>query len=215
MLLRISKMTDTCQDEDTCTNECPRNTYTPKSLITKGTKGVRIDHIFIRGNEESKVQVLHHGLPIPDRVPGEKFSYSDHEAVLAVIKVTQEDCQTGDECGNAVDKLAISTESKDVLQKAVELCEMSLEKLLFDRTFYFTIALIVVLILITFIDHSVPYGYKSVYLIVKLCLFGVAMYFVFMGTFWNMIEKNGILSMKHSMEIKLATIEKYELKSFK
>lgn len=206
-------MTDTCQDEDTCTHECPRNTYTPKSLIKKNPQGIRIDYIFIRGNDNSVVQVLHHGISIPDRVPGEKFSYSDHEAVLARIKISQDSSQAPDEFSEG-DKVSISAESQDVLQKAIQLCENSLESLLFDRKFYFTVALIVLFILITFIDQSVPYGYKTVYLICKLCLFGVAMYFVFMGTFWNMIEKNGILSMKHSMEIKLATIEKYDMKMY-
>lgn len=211
-------MTDTCQDEDTCTHECPRNYYTPKSLIKKNSKGIRVDHIFVRANENSTVQVLHHGIPIPDRVPGEKFSYSDHEPVLARIKISQGTSQPGYEsnqiCGDQIksDKSAISAESQDVLQKAIQLCENSLENLFFDRKFYFTFAVIVVFILIAFIDQSVPYGYKTMYLIGKLCMFGVAMYFVFMGTFWNMMEKNGILSMKHSMEIKLATIEKYDLK---
>ncbi|KAL5287040.1 SMPD2 family protein [Megaselia abdita] len=212
VILRISKMTDTCQDEDTCTDECPRNTYTPKSLIKKNSKGIRIDHIFIRGNENATVQVLHHGTPLPDRVPGQKFSYSDHEAVLARIKISPGSCQAGAKCGDEGDSLAKSAESQEVLQKAIQLCENSLENLSFDRKFYFTFALIVVFILITFIDQTVPYGYKTVYLIGKLCLFGVAMYFVFMGTFWNMIEKNGILSVKHSMEIKLSAIEKYDLK---
>lgn len=204
-------MTDTCQDEETCTDECPRNSYTPKSLIKKNPKGIRIDHIFIRGNENSTVEVLHHGLPLADRVPGQKFSYSDHEAVIARIKISQGSCKAGDECRKEEDQLALSAESQDVLQKAIKLCENSLENLSFDRKFYFTFALIVMFILITFIDQTVPYGYKTVYLIGKLCLFGVAMYFVFMGLFWNLIEKNGILSVKHSMEIKLAAIEKYEL----
>lgn len=208
-ILRISNMVDTCQDKGTCTDECPRNTYTPKSLLKKNPNGIRIDHIFVSGNSNTSIQVLHHGIPLPDRVPGQKFSYSDHEAVLARIKVSPGSCE---EASCLPDKHSQNVESQEVLHKAIQLCENSLEKLLFDRKFYFTFALIVIFILITFIDQSVPYGYKTVYLIAKLCMFGVAMYFVFMGTFWNMIEKNGILSVKHSMEIKLATIEKYDLK---
>lgn len=88
VLLYTSKMRDSCQSDTFRTNECGRNSYTSSRALTKNPLGIRIDHIFVRSADHIKVHIVEYTLPFPDRVPGQKFSYSDHEAVLATLMLT-------------------------------------------------------------------------------------------------------------------------------
>lgn len=88
VLLYTSKMRDSCQSDTFRTNECGRNSYTSPRALTKNPLGIRIDHIFVRSADHIKAEIVEYTLPFPDRVPGQKFSYSDHEAVLATLKLT-------------------------------------------------------------------------------------------------------------------------------
>ena len=80
-------MKDTCHLESVTTNECNHNSYTPKKVLTKNPSGFRIDHIFVRSSDSIKTSILEYKLPLPDRVPGKKFSYSDHEAVQVRLRL--------------------------------------------------------------------------------------------------------------------------------
>ncbi|XP_030372724.1 putative neutral sphingomyelinase [Scaptodrosophila lebanonensis] len=88
VLLYTSKMQDSCASDAFRTNECGRNSYTSKRSLAKNPLGIRIDHIFVRGADHIKAHIVDYTLPFPERVPGEKFSYSDHEAVLAKLRLT-------------------------------------------------------------------------------------------------------------------------------
>lgn len=88
VLLYTSKMRDSCQSDTFRTNECGRNSYTSARALAKNPLGIRIDHIFVRSADHIKAEIVEYTLPFPDRVPGQKFSYSDHEAVLATLKLT-------------------------------------------------------------------------------------------------------------------------------
>ncbi|XP_023170648.2 putative neutral sphingomyelinase [Drosophila hydei] len=89
VLLLTSKMTDSCASDSLRTNECSRNSYTSSRALIKNPLGIRIDHIFVRGADNIKADIIDYTLPFPDRVPGQKFSYSDHEAVLAKLRLTR------------------------------------------------------------------------------------------------------------------------------
>ncbi|XP_017862993.1 PREDICTED: putative neutral sphingomyelinase [Drosophila arizonae] len=89
VLLLTSKMTDSCVSDSFRTNECSRNSYTSASALAKNPLGIRIDHIFVRGADNIKADIIEYTLPFPERVPGQKFSYSDHEAVLAKLRLTR------------------------------------------------------------------------------------------------------------------------------
>lgn len=88
-------MKDTCHLESITTNECTHNSYTPKRVLTKNPGGFRIDHIFVRSSDSIKTSILEYKLPLPERVPGKKFSYSDHEAVQVRLKLQSK--QEGDD----------------------------------------------------------------------------------------------------------------------
>lgn len=215
VLLFTSKMIDSCQDDSIGTNECKHNSYTPKTLGEKNPIGIRIDHIFVRSSELYDVQVSEYSLPLPDRIPGTKISYSDHEAVMTKLKLTSKQCLSDkleEFCQKRPSSLELSEmKTITVLQECVHLCETSLHKLKTDRILYFSIAIFVTFLLLALVDYSVPVGFKSLYLLLKFILFGIVLFALFMGSLWNYMERNGILSGKTSMEIKLRRLEQLEL----
>ncbi|XP_017058045.1 putative neutral sphingomyelinase [Drosophila ficusphila] len=89
VLLYTSKMLDSCASDSFRTNECQHNSYTSKQALERNPQGIRIDHIFVRGGDHVDAEIVEYQLPFPDRVPGEKFSFSDHEAVLAKLRLSK------------------------------------------------------------------------------------------------------------------------------
>ncbi|KRK01043.1 putative neutral sphingomyelinase [Drosophila yakuba] len=87
VLLYTSKMLDSCASDSFRTNECEHNSYTSKQARERNPQGIRIDHIFVRGGDHVNAEIAEYTLPFPERVPGEKFSFSDHEAVMAKLKL--------------------------------------------------------------------------------------------------------------------------------
>ncbi|XP_032573621.1 putative neutral sphingomyelinase [Drosophila sechellia] len=87
VLLYTSKMLDSCDSDSFRTNECEHNSYTSKQARERNPLGIRIDHIFVRGGDHVNAEIAEYKLPFPERVPGEKFSFSDHEAVMAKLKL--------------------------------------------------------------------------------------------------------------------------------
>ncbi|KAH8380299.1 hypothetical protein KR009_009819 [Drosophila setifemur] len=96
VLLYTSKMLDSCASDTFRTNECEHNSYTSARALARNPRGIRIDHIFVRGGDQVNAEILEYQLPFPERVPGEKFSFSDHEAVLAKLKLTRISPATSD-----------------------------------------------------------------------------------------------------------------------
>ncbi|XP_055917576.1 putative neutral sphingomyelinase [Eupeodes corollae] len=218
VLLYTSKMIDSCPDENIGTNECHHNSYTSKKLSEKNPNGIRIDHIFIRSAESYDAHIAKYSLPLPERIPGMKISYSDHEAVMTKLKLTSKQCSSDklvDDKNEFCEKQSSLEESElktiEVLQECVHLCETSLHKLKTDRILYFSIAIFVTFLLLALVDYSVPIGFKTLYLLLKFILFGIILFALFMGSLWNYIEQNGILSGKTSMEIKLRRLGELEL----
>lgn len=103
VLLYTSKMKDSCASDTIRTNECGRNSYTSARALAKNPLGIRIDHIFVRGADHIKAEIVEYSLPFPERVPGQKFSYSDHEAVLAKLRLTR--LSAAQEAGVAVEQV--------------------------------------------------------------------------------------------------------------
>ncbi|XP_017070958.1 putative neutral sphingomyelinase [Drosophila eugracilis] len=89
VLLYTSKMLDSCASDSFRTNECQHNSYTSKRALERNPQGIRIDHIFVRGGDHVNAEIAEYKLPFPERVPGEKFSFSDHEAVLATLRLSK------------------------------------------------------------------------------------------------------------------------------
>jgi len=74
---------------NTC--ETARNSYSSPNSLKLNPFGKRIDYIAYKGGSNVNVSALTCETSWPDRVPGQPFSYSDHEAVVTKLKVSKSD----------------------------------------------------------------------------------------------------------------------------
>lgn len=204
ILLAASKLDETyheLQHGEIATNECAHNTYTATSTKQSLPKGKRIDYILYRSGTMTDVKVLDYALPLPEFIPNHKLSYSDHEGVSAKLLITDRIKGNDSTCASPLQKVNVDYES--TLREAISVCEEILKRLRSDRRIYFIMAFTMFVVLLYMIDLNPGYGWKTIFLIVKVLFSGAALFFIFMATMWNSIERNGILSSKLSMETAL------------
>ncbi|KAH8301202.1 hypothetical protein KR018_007507 [Drosophila ironensis] len=235
VLLYTSKMLDSCASDSFRTNECEHNSYTSARSLAKNPQGIRIDHIFVRGGDEVNAEIVEYKLPLPHRVPGEKFSFSDHEAVLAKLRVRRTPrnsvatidvhCQVEEEeacpaagaeqqaatCnGNSGAVTSMPAARTAALHEALELCDASLLQLNTDRILYYSAATFLFVLLVLLVEFTAPVGMRTIFLLLKFIVFGVILFCLFMASIWNYMERNGVLQGKKAMEVMLHHAQKYE-----
>lgn len=209
-----SMMVDTCDPKmfaagNWGTNEIDKNSYTDPEAAKKSPQGKRIDYIMYRFGENFEGRLLEHRLPLPSRIPGKQISYSDHEAVYAKIilkKTSSSTIQNLMTCGGGEGhKKCESSDQETVLslRESIVICNESLKQLESHRRSYSLMAIGVIIVLLNMLELEAPYGLKSAYLLLKFLLCAFVIFFIFMATIWNVMEKHGILAGKLSMEIAL------------
>lgn len=209
MLLAASQLQEThseVQHGEMGTNECAHNTYTRPSVKQKFPNGKRIDYILYRNGLNTDVKVIDYALPLPEFIPEQKVSYSDHEAVYAKLSVsersnTNEIYHDEGTCASIAKINGVDYEA--TLNEGIRVCDEILRRLQSDRRIYFIMAFTIFIGLLYMIDFHPSYGWKLAFVILKTIISGLALFFVFMATMWNAIERNGILSSKLSMEMAL------------
>lgn len=144
-------------------------------------------------------------MPLPEFIPNHQLSYSDHEAVLAkILTVDPTDMSSNAPTCFQDDKFTL--ESQKTLQECINVCDESLSNLRSHKRCYLLMALTTFVILVYTLDLYPSFGWKAVYMILKVLLSGLTLFFVFMGTIWNSIEFNAIYSGKLAMEMALQSI---------
>uniref|UniRef100_A0A336KTK6 sphingomyelin phosphodiesterase n=1 Tax=Culicoides sonorensis TaxID=179676 RepID=A0A336KTK6_CULSO len=189
------------------TNECAKNSYTDKAVLEKCPEGKRIDYIFVRPGPHYKLEVAEYAQPLPEKVPGHDFSYSDHEAVSASIKIVHTH-SVRDEKELIEDEKSITEDNKIALSESIRQCDESLKGLQHNRKSYLMAALALIVVLLNMIELQAPYGLKTIFLVAKILLTALTLFFAFMASIWYTMERHGILAGKLSMEILLKSIEK-------
>ncbi|XP_041777826.1 putative neutral sphingomyelinase [Anopheles merus] len=199
------------------TNECHTNSYTDPLAAKQLPNGKRIDYILYRIGDHYEGRLLEHRLPLPERVPGQTFSYSDHEAVYAKLILKKSSSTSTIQnliacnSGKVREEDSCSRESREEtdreavlsLRESVAICNESLKQLESHRRSYTLMAIGVIIALIYMLELQAPYGLKIAFLVLKFLLCAVIIFFVVMATIWNVMEKHGILAGKLSMEIAL------------
>lgn len=71
------------------TSECGYNSYTVPYAGNGHGKGNRIDYVMYGAGPNVKASTVSCRLPVPRRVPGRDFSYTDHEGVEATIQLAR------------------------------------------------------------------------------------------------------------------------------
>lgn len=155
--------------------------------------------------------MLEYKLPLPLYIPEQKISYSDHEAVHARILVEHQNSaiDLNGACPSSNNVKGNGFDYSDTLNEGIEVCEQILTRLRSDKNCYFIMALLLLIPLFFFIDYRTPSGFGMPFLLVKILFIGFIIFFVFMATLWNSIERNGILSTKLSMEMARTAMAHY------
>jgi sphingomyelin phosphodiesterase 2 len=181
---------------------------TENSFTGAGGKGKRIDYIMYRAGPGIEAETTNCWLPLANRVPDESYSYSDHEAVAAIIKVTKpetEKIQSGPEFRRS---LSVNNRSEVVraVKDAVDIIDKSLKTVDSDQTKYvmysFTILVLLVLSFIptAFIPPFYYIGFDLAMFIPRFVLTVFFVIFVLMASLYNKKERNALISTKKELQ---------------
>jgi len=190
----VAGLADTCPNSASHigTNECANNSYTSSKLARKKPDGKRIDHIMYLGSKTVKVEVTNFQHPLPNRIPYKNFSYSDHEAVMAALKFTNDK--------HDVNNLDIT----DSLKEAIAICEDALKSVQRQRFWYALSTFILIIPLIWSIwlncmnmSLALDIGLN----IVCILLTAILCYTLFMSSIWNSVEMNALKAGCSAIEI--------------
>ncbi|XP_045470573.1 putative neutral sphingomyelinase isoform X2 [Harmonia axyridis] len=204
LLSTIPSLTDSFvaagQEEDlkSTTNESMWNSYTPSKLKKTETCGKRIDYIMYHPGSRLQVYLKKYEMPLENRVPDQPFSYSDHEAIVAIFHINGD--QANGLIDNSIEKISLLEESRCILNE-------ELDKLKSTRKFYFLCSIFPFLLFIIFIFIDVPFNFALPYNIFRSFLVVVTVFYIIMGTIWNRIETSGVTSCLLSMEVVLKTLK--------
>ena len=198
----VSLKTNFC--EPFATINTKENSFSEKSGNPK-----RIDYVFygtVCPLSKNKVQisVTNYQQPLPNRVPGANFSYSDHEAVLVSLRLIADVTDSPNET-TAVNTAMLSSilnESKFVLNKGID----DVEK---NQKMYLICSILLIVIIIYLNVASVFFSNNYVWILLHFTqFFLIASFFytVIMATFWNYYEKNALTSTKMAIEKSLQSL---------
>lgn len=184
------------------TSETPFNSYTASSSLQSCPAGKRIDYILSSSREGIKVEVLDCFLPLPSRIQDLAFSYSDHEAVCARLRVTKS------REGDTNEENESRPEQIKALEEAVSVCEVALCALDSNKRFFYLLLSITAVLLISLPHHGLERGaFYNYLLLIAHIVFGlVGAFFLVMATVWNRIERHAILAGKLGMSVRLKCV---------
>lgn len=190
---------ESSEEEDiAATNEDYKNSYSSRKSIKDKIPGKRIDYVLFHGSGNVAVSVNQYCQPFPSRVPQKSYSYSDHDAICATLKLTK---------SPKPDRSIDHDQAYNTLTESIGVCENYLRCLRTHRTVYFiAVFIMVALIVVTFVTND-PFGYTVIYHIGRVILtFGI-IFALMMGTLWNMIERNSVLAGNLAMKVALAQVD--------
>ncbi|XP_063237511.1 putative neutral sphingomyelinase [Bacillus rossius redtenbacheri] len=154
----------------------------------------RIDYILFRSGPEVQVTVESYRQPLPQKVPGQNFSYSDHEAVLATLRITKGFAQ------NKAPPPPDTAARASSLQEALALCDRALVDLRRSRVRYWFLACSLLLALLATLGLEAPGAYHRAHNAGRVLATLVLGFAAGMAGVWHSVEENGILAGRHGME---------------
>lgn len=118
-----------------------------------------------------------------DKVPGESFSYSDHNAVCLELKLSPS--------SDKLKQRQLSADEKfdNTIEETIKVCKDAMRTIGKSRRLY----LLTGGLIFMFLLGSVGYWPNNILSdIVKIILTGICFYYIIMGTLWNRIEMNSL-----------------------
>lgn len=181
------------------TNESSRNSYTDKKLCLQKPAGNRIDYVMYKSRPGIEVQCLKYQFPLPEQVPDQNFSYSDHEGLQVSLKFIK--------TSNVSEEAAVNkAEYVNALQESVAVCNAALAQLKQHKQSYWLYSTALFLLLLCTIGSENPFSYFKTYNIIRIVVTIMFCYTVFMAGIWNRMEVNAVLTGKLGIEVVLSSL---------
>nr|CAD7573990.1 unnamed protein product [Timema californicum] len=162
----------------------------------------RIDYVLFRPGPDTQVEVVMYKQPLPEFVHQRDFSFSDHEAVMASLRITKDSSVSTGERKLDIDERITS------LQEGAALCDLALLQLHRVQRSYWLCSATLFLLLLATLSYESPGMYLKMFNTVRVGLTLVLTFTVAMAGFWYTMERNGILAGKLGMEIALSRLKK-------
>ncbi|KAK8383547.1 hypothetical protein O3P69_015777 [Scylla paramamosain] len=180
-----------CKTPGSCgeTNQTPANSYTNVKTLITNPSGNRIDYIFYQASSTHKVKTKLCDQPWPQRVPQRDFSFSDHEAVRAIITITP----VKDE--DATENITELQAQTDALLEGAAVCEQGLKKVACNRRLYLTLAGLVLgleLAYLAVLSLDLSLGALMGLSVLSMAGMLLLAYLLHMGTVFSHLEYSGV-----------------------
>ncbi|XP_073966566.1 neutral sphingomyelinase [Choristoneura fumiferana] len=176
------------------TSNNANNSYSNKFAASCCPDGKRIDHILFYHTPQWQAEIRNFGNPLEDRVPGQPFSYSDHNAVTLELRLCRTDTTSNERPGPVDDVLLDQT-----IAKAYQVFTESANSLNRSKNVYLYTGLFIFMFLVATVGC---WPNQYFFNVIKLGTTAVCFYYIIMGTLWNRIEMN-------SLKERLSALDKY------
>jgi len=215
MLRTIAHLDDAWEDVHGASGDLGKTCGTDEnSFSVPSYPGKRIDYIMHRAGPNVKSKVTMCELPLANRVPGKNYSFSDHEAVTATIRVRHDDRAPRIRVPELKRELSQMRrpECVQVVREALDIIKRSQNYIVKDKCAYGSLAgLFFVLFAATFIPPAIysSEGWGARYtvsldvaLFLPRFLFTVAIvFFSLMASVFHRKERNALASAKKSLQL--------------
>ncbi|XP_026326469.1 putative neutral sphingomyelinase [Hyposmocoma kahamanoa] len=183
--------TDPSIKKELGTCDTANNSYSDSKNTKLSPEGKRIDHILFKTKDNWEVNILNFGNPLQNRVPGQPFSYSDHNAVSLELQLKPSQ--------KTPHQRSYSRENEfcETVAEAMKVCEEATESISKTKTLYLTVGGL----LFMFLLGTVGFWPNNVlYDVTKLVVTALSLYCLLMGSIWNKIEMNSLKAGLTSLE---------------
>ncbi|CAL8135985.1 unnamed protein product [Orchesella dallaii] len=203
LIVHTAQLRDACNEvslessakEVMNTCETATNSYSSPNSLKLNPFGKRIDYIAYKGGSNVNVSALSCETSWPDRVPGQPFSFSDHEAVVTKLRVSKSDAN--------VKSLVSNDAKRETLEESIEVCDHALSHLQTSKNMYILLSL-AMFVLLSMTANLELTGYLSPLIpMLRAVILFIFFFGIFMSVIWHRMEVHGILSGKLGMLIEL------------
>ena len=133
--------------------------------------------------------------PLPDKIPGRSFSYSDHEAVTATLRVERDVTDTENITKDTIKNKEL--EKKDVLSTALAIVSDRLAQSYRDQIFFYVVAVLLVFVVLALSSSSDTSSWVSS-IAVSICSIAATVYSLLAGVTTRK-EQNALKAARQSI----------------
>ncbi|XP_014661829.1 PREDICTED: putative neutral sphingomyelinase isoform X2 [Priapulus caudatus] len=185
-------------DESGQTCDTVHNTYS-----AGGTNPVRIDHIMYSCNPNIGIRCMDVQLPL-GIVPGHQISYSDHEALLAVLRISNDKTDNvglQPEEGDAEERMSVLTEASRIIGEGIDNVQRS-------RYVFGAICVVSVCLLALTVNIEFPWGTQSVAVALRICISAAVAYSFWMAVVESRKEIVSMLAATAGLRVCVNTLQR-------